>query len=64
MLKKRPRNLEELQLLRQLMNGQEIQQRLKRGPHGRTLEGPSLVETALIGALIASLQEMRTTILD
>ena len=60
MLKQKVKRLEERQLPRQLMNGQEIRQRLKRGRQEKNLEGLNLVETVLIGALIVSLGMMMT----
>ena len=55
LLKKKPKTgLGERRHLRQLMNGQEIRQRLKKGLQGKILEDLSLAETVLIGALIES----------
>ena len=56
--------LKDNQLPRQLTNGQEIQQKLKKGLQGKILEEISLVAgTVSIGALIESLG-MRMTIQD
>ena len=64
MLKKKLKTgLKDSQLPRQLMNGQEIRQKLKKGLQGKIMEEISLAEAVLIGVLIESLV-MRMTIQD